>query len=644
MLPKNILYCGTPELPPELIELKAGPLSMWFDPKTAFLKWLRLGDHEVVRGIYAAVRDENWATVLPELSNLQQEIKSDSFRLSFDVSCRKGHIDYFWGGRITGNTKGEVTYSFDGEARSDFKRNRIGICVLHPIAECSGKPCTVQHVDGTEEKGVFPRSVAPWQPFYEVKALTYEAVPGIQTRLVFEGTIFETEDQRNWSDCSFKTYCTPQRLPKPVHVNPGEKESQSVTVSLTGQVRPILPVLQGRPPQISISTTPVLPLPPLGLCLPRGGKPLASREIDRLRALHLSHLRSDLDLASPGHPQELERAAEVSRQIGVPLHLGIILGDQPEAELGKIAAELKRVQPSISLWLVFRKGEEAAGEKWVSLARQHLQGYAPNVLWAAGTLDFFTEVNRNRPLPDSSAFPVFSLNPQVHAFDNNNLIENLAGQAYDAEGAREFSSKPVVVSPITLKIRDGQHPTLGPTGELPSDVDPRQASLFGAGWTLGSIARLAATGNVHSLTYYETIGWRGIMQDDTGSPAPEKFPSLPGAVYPIYHVFADIAEWPIKQIYPTHSSHPLQVEGLTLVDNRGRRRVLVANLTARSVDLKIKSGTCHARIRYLDETNAEEAMRSPEAFRKAAEISADSLAGKLEARLLPYALARIDID
>jgi hypothetical protein len=109
-------------------------------------------------------------------------------------------------------------------------------------------------------------------------------------------------------------------------------------------------------------------------------------------------------------------------------------------------------------------------------------------------------------------------------------------------------------------------------------------------------------------------------------------------------VFADIAEWPIKQIYPTHSSHPLQVEGLTLVDNRGRRRVLVANLTARPMDLKIKSGTCHARIRYLDETNAEEGMRSPETFRKRAEIGTDSVAGKVEVKLLPYALARIDLD
>src|SRR6476659_3686594 len=104
MLPKNILYCGTAELAPELMEFKAGPLSMWFDPKTGFLKWLRLGDHEVVRGIYAAVRDENWATVLPVLSNLKQERQSDSFQISFDVSCRKANIDYFWRGIITGHS------------------------------------------------------------------------------------------------------------------------------------------------------------------------------------------------------------------------------------------------------------------------------------------------------------------------------------------------------------------------------------------------------------------------------------------------------------------------------------------------------------------------------------------------------------
>ncbi|HUR45574.1 MAG TPA: hypothetical protein VMZ27_06790, partial [Candidatus Saccharimonadales bacterium] len=447
MLSKNILYCGTNDLPPELIELKAGPLTMWFDPKTAFLKWLRLGDHEVVRGIYGAVRDENWTTVLPVLTNLRQEVKSDSFRLLFDVRCHRKHIDYVWHGTITGEASGQITYAFDGEAKSAFLRNRIGICVLHPITECSGKVCTVEHVDGTEEKGVFPKSVAPWQPFYEVKSLAYEAVPGIVTKVSFEGTVFETEDQRNWSDASFKTYCTPQRLPKPVQVSPGDKVNQSVTVTLNGQVRPILPVLQGRPPQVSISTTPVLPLPPLGLFLANRATPLSHREVNRLKALALSHFRCDLDLSRLDYTEHLRHGIDASNQVGVPLHLGIILGDKPEEELENLAKALDYLKPKISLWLVFHKNEESAGEKWVSLARLHLQSYVPNVLWAAGTLDFFTELNRNRPLPDSSAFPVFSLTPQVHAFDNNNLIENLTGQAYDAEGAREFSSKPVVISP-----------------------------------------------------------------------------------------------------------------------------------------------------------------------------------------------------
>ena len=37
----------------------------------------------------------------------------------------------------------------------------------------------------------------------------------------FHGEVFESEDQRNWGDYSFKTYSTPQARPKPVAVAPG---------------------------------------------------------------------------------------------------------------------------------------------------------------------------------------------------------------------------------------------------------------------------------------------------------------------------------------------------------------------------------------------------------------------------------------
>ncbi len=133
------------------------------------------------------------------------------------------------------------------------------------------------------------------------------------------------------------------------------------------------------------------------------------------------------------------------------------------------------------------------------------------------------------------------------------------------------------------------------------------------------------------------------MESEAGSPLPKLFPSEPGVVFPMYHVFADIAEFGARQVYPTHSTHPLVAEGLTLVNAAGRRRVLVANLTGDTQELKIKSGTCTAHVRYLDETTAEEAVRRPEAFRQQAGAAQESVSGKIELKLLPFALARVDI-
>ena len=36
--------------------------------------------------------------------------------------------------------------------------------------------------------------------------------------MIFNGETFEMEDQRNWTDASFKTYCTPLSLPYPIKI------------------------------------------------------------------------------------------------------------------------------------------------------------------------------------------------------------------------------------------------------------------------------------------------------------------------------------------------------------------------------------------------------------------------------------------
>ena len=166
-------------------------------------------------------------------------------------------------------------------------------------------------------------------------------------------------------------------------------------------------------------------------------------------------------------------------------------------------------------------------------------------------------------------------------------------------------------------------------------------SLFGASWTLGSIARMAPCAQIHSLTYFETTGWTGIMEGENGCALPELFPSIPGSVFPVYHLLADLAD--CNRLYPTHSSHPLQLEAITLLDSKNRRRILVANLLGETQEIKIKTGTCQARVRYLDETTAMEAMQSPETFRSREGDLLESAAGKLSLNLLPCALARVDI-
>ena len=51
----------------------------------AYLRYVRLGDHEIVRGIYAAVRDRNWNTVPLRISNLKVESIENTFHITFDA-------------------------------------------------------------------------------------------------------------------------------------------------------------------------------------------------------------------------------------------------------------------------------------------------------------------------------------------------------------------------------------------------------------------------------------------------------------------------------------------------------------------------------------------------------------------------------
>ena len=52
-------------------------------------------------------------------------------------------------------------------------------------------------------------------------------LPATASSIGFVGEVFEIEDQRNWTDASYKTYCRPLARPFPYRIEPGETVEQT---------------------------------------------------------------------------------------------------------------------------------------------------------------------------------------------------------------------------------------------------------------------------------------------------------------------------------------------------------------------------------------------------------------------------------
>jgi hypothetical protein len=212
----------------------------------------------------------------------------------------------------------------------------------------------------------------------------------------------------------------------------------------------------------------------------------------------------------------------------------------------------------------------------------------------------------------------FTINPQVHADDELSLIEAIEAQRDAVVTARRFSSGlPVIISSVTLKPPFNQAATEEEAppdpSALPPAVDARQMSLFAAAWTVGSL-RALAEGGAESVTYYETLGWRGLMETIQSNPLPAEFPAWPGMVFPIYWVFRGLAAADRSSIRPIDTDRPLHVDGFGFRSN-GHPGLLLANLRPEAQPIVLTAlPSGEARLMRLNEDTMTAAGANPDAF------------------------------
>ncbi len=544
------------------ISLAAGPVTLEFQPDIAFVRYVRIGQAEILRGLYAAVRNQYWGTVAPNVKNINTTRGKDGFHLTFDVECIEKDIDFLWKGTIDGKGDGTLRFAMDGIARSTFLRNRIGFCVLHPLKECVGQPCTIETGSGKQQTR-FPEDISPHQPFKDLRSITHEVMPGLRAEVSFEGDVFETEDHRNWTDANFKTYCTPLAIPYPVKIEKGMKIQQAITLRLLRAEgsTPARPAARSNVVTIKQAGA-ARKLPQIGFGMAPGDQQLSASEVKRLQALRPAHVRVDLQLYGSDWKQQLNRAAEASRSLSSKLECALFVNDDASSQLAAVAPELAKT--SLARVLVFHAKENSTQPKWIELARKHLPSGST---LGAGTNIYFTELNRERPPVDMLDAVCYSINPQVHAFDDASIMENLDGQAHTVRSARKIiGSKWLAVTPVTLRPRFNPNGGSDPSAR----IDPRQKTPTGAAWTLGSYKYLAETG-ADSVTYYELTGPAGLLDGDT--------------VFPLYNVFRQVAEFAGGEVIPLQSSNPLAVESM-LVKKDGKQRLFIANVTGKPQEFR----------------------------------------------------------
>ncbi len=634
----------------ELRVLRAGPARALLDGID--LRYVSIGRTELVRRVYVAVRDLNWNTIPGEVSGLEVDARDDSFELRFSVRHQAPDIDFSWQGAIDGNEDGRISYRLEGVAEQDLQYNRIGICVHHPWRETAGAPFRARTPEG-EIEGAFPDLIGPQLvvdgkiralfPAYD--RLDVSLPDGGSLVLEFEGDLWETEDHRNWTDANFKTYSTPLALGFPHDLARGDTLAQRVTITPHdvedtrgggGAVR-----LSVREPT---GTT----VPAIGLGSDRDGHEPTERDVELLRALGPAHLRVQLELHGDGWRDALSRAQETARRVGA--HLLVSLHLRPEhADRLPAVAEALAEGPEVDDLLVILLGgrtstpEETTPPELVERVRRELSGRLADMAIGGGTEIYFTEINRTRPQAESWDSVCFSITPQIHAFTDLDLVENLDAQAENVRSAKALApGKRIVVSPITIRRRVNFHATApepepGP-GELPGSVDVRQASLLGGAWTAGSLKYMCEAGPA-AVTYYEATGWHGVLERAEGSALPAVFHSRPGQVFPLYHPLADVAGWRGAEVLGVDSEDPLLALALA-VRVESAVRLLVANLTPEAQDVVVAPLDGAHRLRRLDETSADAACADPESFRAGGEAVA--AAGELGLRLQPYEVVRVD--
>ncbi|WP_299961093.1 hypothetical protein [uncultured Roseobacter sp.] len=547
---RSIALFGTDEeVPPPRI-LQAGKLSA--ELEAGNLRYIRWQGEEVLRAVSFIVRDKDWGTYNPEISDLQVTEDLESFTVTLRAVAGDSAQGFSYDAQIEGRADGTLTFHGRGRTDSGFLTNRTGFVILHPIEGIAGAPVTIEHTGGEIDETTFPEIIDPVQPMMDLRALTHTTPGDLTVRTLMEGDTFEMEDQRNWTDASYKTYVRPLALPWPYRIEPGEEIDQTITVTVNGAGREN--AVGGA---VSLRAGAALgPVPPLGLGLRPEDARTAREAVASLRALNPAYLVLHHDPRAGHDRTSLEAMLEVARALGAEPWLEAVIAATDDAgaaeeisALGKTAQDLGHafgtvlVSPAPDLKCTLPGSVWPDAPEAAALYDATRRAF-PGVRIGGGMFSYFTELNRKRPPVQHLDFVSFTTSPMVHAGDDRSVVETREAHPAIIKSVTQIAAgKPWAVGPSAIGVRD--NPYGAAAKDNPDSIrqamnwnDPRQRGLLGAAWALGYFADFA-NGGAASVALGGCTGPFGAVSAASDFPRP--WFEEHGGVYPVFHVLRGLA-------------------------------------------------------------------------------------------------------
>ena len=566
----------------------AGPVQAGYED--GFLRRIMYGETEVLRMIYFALRDHNWNTLKHNVENEEIIIDDGEFRISYECFHTEGGVDIMhWSANIKGDRGGKITFEVRGKVLETFKKNRAGFCVLHPL-NIAGKDCMIRHPDGTTTTRDFPEAVAADNPFQNIQSMTWTAADDQSEFLLsFEGDVFETEDQRNWGDASFKTFCTPLSQPFPVEMSRGHEVFQRITFHPSKA----LSALKSRSHEVNIEdTSERAVVPALGIAASTEVSGLSNESALLVRSLRLTHYRIDLFPGSADLALHFSNAYETAYSTGLQLEVALHLTNNFEEEMDAFIILCRQNKVRVKKVLLLSVNGLVTRQELIDQSAR-LKASLPGVLVGAGTNYNFNEINKNIFQASGLDFISFAIDPQEHASDDLTILENSSALDTLVRSAKSIygGHMPVHISPFTLRKR------FNPYATNPADLfidekvkaDPRQKEKLAALSAFGAVLSLAS-GGASAITFFQTAGNQGIMSTD-------------GQPYPVYDTLRNFARYQGRPLTILKSSEPLEVIAAAM----DGKTIAIANLSQQEKAVRFKASSFtlapqEIRFQTLDRT------------------------------------------